>query len=329
MDDLREVSDLIPAKHALFILDCCFGGIVADRAAPLLAAGLTNRARQIICAGTKDQTVKDGGGGGHSVFTAALIDGLSGLADGDADNVIVFGELFNYVGKRVEAETSNEQEPVRSAFPDDGGGNVAFFPPGAQPVEMTAAERLRAIQLDKEELLAENERLSDSLVVKELRERAESLWPRRPVTEPRARLHLTCVQRCPIHWRVPRPGSPPRRGSSCSSRACDPCRPTRSRLLARMGTSVAGLVANARVDVAGPSSVGSRLLDGAAGGAPREILEEGLSEDDFEQDPFGLREVLLSRADVARLHLNRVHGPRTCSRLGQGRRTTAMSSSMR
>lgn len=45
MPDFEEVSEAIPAKLALFILDCCFGGLAVKRSDPPVAAGLTSRAR--------------------------------------------------------------------------------------------------------------------------------------------------------------------------------------------------------------------------------------------------------------------------------------------
>ncbi|MEW6747895.1 MAG: caspase family protein, partial [Planctomycetota bacterium] len=184
MDILEDVSEFIPAKHVLFIMDCCFGGIVAERAPLPLAAGMTNRARQVMTAGTAEQTVQDGGGGGHSVFTAALLDALGGLADGNADEIVTFGELFNYVGQRVEHETSNKQTPIQAEFPDHGGGSVAFFPPDVRPVEMTAQERLRALEQSFEEQAKEIERLADLVTVRELTAEADRLWPRRPERVP-------------------------------------------------------------------------------------------------------------------------------------------------
>jgi hypothetical protein len=59
MAHLEEVSEYIPAKHVWFILDCCFGGLAIHRAAPPIAAGLANRARQLITAGNAvDQLVQ-------------------------------------------------------------------------------------------------------------------------------------------------------------------------------------------------------------------------------------------------------------------------------
>ena len=133
MNDLRDVSELIPAKHALFVLDCCFGGLAISREAPRVAAGLSTRARQVITAGNARQAVQDSGGGQHSVFTGALLKGLAGGADLDDDGVISFGELYNHVGREVERKTEGRQTPLQAAFPDHEGGNVALFPPGMAP----------------------------------------------------------------------------------------------------------------------------------------------------------------------------------------------------
>lgn len=121
MDEFEGVSELIPAKHALFLLDCCFGGLAVTRSTPPVAAGLTNRARQAISAGTAEQAVQDGGGGEHSVFTGALLDALRGDADLDSDQVVTFGELFNHIGREVERKTEQRQTPLQASFPDHEG----------------------------------------------------------------------------------------------------------------------------------------------------------------------------------------------------------------
>ena len=50
-------------------------------------------------------------GGGHGVFTWALLEGLRGLADANTDKTVTAGELFDYVSKRVRQETRNKQNP--------------------------------------------------------------------------------------------------------------------------------------------------------------------------------------------------------------------------
>jgi len=180
MNDVEDISELVPAKHALFVLDCCFGGLAVTRAAPPIAAGLSNRARQVITAGNGQQAVLDAGGGGHSVFTGALLDGLEGDADLDGDQVVTFGELFNHVGREVERRTEKRQTPLQATFPDHEGGNVALFAPDVKPGTMSAAQRLKALERSDKEQLAELKRLADALLVKDLIEEAEELWPQAP-----------------------------------------------------------------------------------------------------------------------------------------------------
>jgi len=148
MDDLADASDAIPAKHALFILDSCFSGLVVNRSAAPIAAGLTNRARQVLTAGNAEQRVEDGGGKGHSVFTRAVLDALSGDADLDTDGVVTYGELANHVAAVVEARTEQRQTPLRAEFPDHEGGSVALFPPGVRPAALSNRELLSAARAD-------------------------------------------------------------------------------------------------------------------------------------------------------------------------------------
>lgn len=50
-------------------------------------------------------------GGGHGVFTWALLEGLRGAADENRDCVVSAGEIFKYVTERVRRETANQQNP--------------------------------------------------------------------------------------------------------------------------------------------------------------------------------------------------------------------------
>lgn len=50
-------------------------------------------------------------GGGHGVFTWALLDGLRGNADLNIDKSITANELFNYISQKVRAETKDRQNP--------------------------------------------------------------------------------------------------------------------------------------------------------------------------------------------------------------------------
>jgi hypothetical protein len=131
----------------------------------------------VITAGSAEQVVFDGGGGGHSVFTAAVLDALRGQADLDGDRVVTFGELYNQVGRTVEMKTERRQTPLQATLPDHEGGCVALFPPGVKPAASTVAERLMALERTAEERLAEIERLSDAVTIRKLRTAADELWP--------------------------------------------------------------------------------------------------------------------------------------------------------
>lgn len=81
----HDISPLIPAKHVLFVIDACFGGLLLGQRAAGLAPShdmaylkeiTREQVRQIITAGGEDEEVLDGGLYGHSVFTGRLIDAL-------------------------------------------------------------------------------------------------------------------------------------------------------------------------------------------------------------------------------------------------------------
>jgi formylglycine-generating enzyme required for sulfatase activity len=203
MNDLEDAGEAIPAKHTLFLTDCCFGGLVVTRSKPALPAGLTNRARQVITAGDANQTVLDTGAEGHSVFTGALLSGLRGAADGNLDGVISFGELFAHISREVTVYTGNRQTPLQANLKTHGGGNVAFFAPGSILGSSSAVEQLRAMERSAEEQLEELTRLADALLVIELIEAEARLGPCTPAGAASYRKWLAEVRRVllrlPLH----------------------------------------------------------------------------------------------------------------------------------
>jgi uncharacterized caspase-like protein len=50
-------------------------------------------------------------GGGHGVFTWAVLEGLGGVADVNRDRVITTGELFDFVSEKVREQTNGRQSP--------------------------------------------------------------------------------------------------------------------------------------------------------------------------------------------------------------------------
>ena len=141
MDELRAQSEkMANAKHQLFIMDACYGGLlqrtrsleVPSSIPNYIRAVTTRRARQILTAGGPDQQVLDQGPDGHSVFTGYLLRGLrEGLADRDGDGFITFAELSAYL---IPAATKpGYQTPGSGILPGHELGEFVFRAPAVQP----------------------------------------------------------------------------------------------------------------------------------------------------------------------------------------------------
>ena len=126
MEKLHELSKKVgAAKHQLFLLDSCFGGLIGTRAGSLDGQGsayirdvMSRRARQVLTAGGKDQIVVDG------VFTEYLLEALEqGLADANGDGYVTFSELTGYVIPRA---TNEYQTPGYATLPGHQMGEFVF-----------------------------------------------------------------------------------------------------------------------------------------------------------------------------------------------------------
>lgn len=132
MQDIKNLSVFIPAKHVLFLIDACYGGLAASgtRALTTETKGYIKkitaaRARQILTAGGRDEPVAERSEWGHSAFTYKLLDGLDrGLADLNNDGLITATELADYIKKNVSVITDNKQTPQFRTFSDDEGDFV-------------------------------------------------------------------------------------------------------------------------------------------------------------------------------------------------------------
>lgn len=128
--ELTQGADLIPAKHVLFIMDACYGGLAVKRhVAPgsrrFLKDMLRRYARQVLTAGKADEQVADEGGprAGHSVFTGHLLDALEGAAAGK-DGIVTANGVMAYVYDRVAKDHHSEQTPHYGFV--DGDGDFVF-----------------------------------------------------------------------------------------------------------------------------------------------------------------------------------------------------------
>ncbi len=139
METLRTQSlKMGNAKHQLFIMDACYGGLLGLRSGAIPATipnyldEITKRrARQVLMAGGKDQQVVDNGPGQHSVFTGELLKALEeGKADLNRDGYITFSELAAYI---VPAASNAYQTPSVAQLPRHQLGEFVFRSPQRRP----------------------------------------------------------------------------------------------------------------------------------------------------------------------------------------------------
>ena len=127
MENLHTWSNEIQAKHMLFLIDACYGGLAmnvhrANKKIDYVKSITNDPSRLIITAGRKDEKVVEGPQWEHSAFTAALIDGLLDMkADIEPDGIILIPELFAFVKTRVIKDTNGKQNPQFSSFIDNSG----------------------------------------------------------------------------------------------------------------------------------------------------------------------------------------------------------------
>lgn len=132
MHQIRDWSSAMSAaKHQMFILDACFGGLIAMRGSTVdprtpnyVDDITTRRARQVLTAGGANQRVADGGPNGHSLFTGQLLRALNeGTGDQNGDGFITFTELAGYI---QPAASQYNQTPGNSELAGHEQGDFIF-----------------------------------------------------------------------------------------------------------------------------------------------------------------------------------------------------------
>src|SRR4030042_1327809 len=133
VDDLTRNAELIVAKHMLFVMDACYGGLAITRA---LSAGsmrflkdmFQRYSRQVLTAGKANEVGADAGGPipNHSVFTGHFLQGLQGKA-ATSYGVITANAVMAYVYDRVAKDLHSQQTPHYGFL--DGDGDFIFKAP--------------------------------------------------------------------------------------------------------------------------------------------------------------------------------------------------------
>jgi len=132
-DDLTRNAELIVAKHILFVMDACYGGLAITRALPsgsmrFLKDMLQRYSRQVLTAGKANEVVADAGGPipDHSVFTGHFLQALQGKAV-TGDGIITANGVMGYVYDRVAKDLHSQQTPHYGFL--DGDGDFIFAAP--------------------------------------------------------------------------------------------------------------------------------------------------------------------------------------------------------
>jgi uncharacterized caspase-like protein len=146
-DDITETGDQLAAKHVFYLLDACFSGLAIARSGITPSRYqidmLTNRARQVLTAGTARQAVADAGPGGHSLFTGYVLNGLRGEAKQPGSAAITASDLMVYVKNQVGLAFESQQTPDFGTLAGHGsGGDFLFVLPPADDLYAQAVSAL-------------------------------------------------------------------------------------------------------------------------------------------------------------------------------------------
>ena len=140
MQEFKQISEWTSAKHVLYLVDVCYGGIMTVATRSLakndftddekyLTKITTEPARQIITAGGKGDKAQERAIWGHSAFTKELLSGIEdGLADIDQDGYITSNELGIYLSKKVYITSEENQTPINGRY-GSGEGEFVFVNP--------------------------------------------------------------------------------------------------------------------------------------------------------------------------------------------------------
>jgi len=130
MEQIRSLSNRIPAKHILFVMDSCYSGLGLNRSSGMspktggyLAKIASMRAVQVVTAGGKGEQVQERSG--HGLFTSYFLKGINGKADINKDRVVTGTELGAYLRPTVSDASQQAQTPLYGRL--EGEGEFIFF----------------------------------------------------------------------------------------------------------------------------------------------------------------------------------------------------------
>ena len=161
MDELREIALMSEAKHMLYLVDACYGGIAAVGSRglePQKTSDFINKvakfqSRQVITAGGRGERVIEKSEWGHSAFTMNLIRGLKdGAADYNADGFITANELGMFLSDKVSTDSENQQTPQYGRMTSQEGEFIFVYSENTiinQDVKSVSSDKKMDLILDK------------------------------------------------------------------------------------------------------------------------------------------------------------------------------------
>lgn len=162
MNTIKTLSERFSARHVLFLIDACYGGLsaISSRGLSTETEGyhdkiFRGKSRQIITAGGRDEEVIEKAEWGHSAFTYNLLRGLRDwMADLDNDGFITAEELAIYLKKNVTTDSGNKQTPTVGRFSTDQG-EIMFL----RPSQISSIGSIDSGSSELSSIIEENERL--------------------------------------------------------------------------------------------------------------------------------------------------------------------------
>ena len=149
MDELKKLSLMSKAKHVLYLIDACYGGIAAigsrglePETTPNYIEKITkDKSRQIITAGGKGEQVIEKSEWGHSAFSLNLKRGLKeGRADLNSDGYITANELALFLSEKVTIDSENQQTPQFGRMTSQEGEFVFVYSENTAVIQDKSAD---------------------------------------------------------------------------------------------------------------------------------------------------------------------------------------------
>ncbi|MFH0803178.1 MAG: caspase family protein [bacterium] len=120
MEEFKKLlMDRIFAERTIVIADACHSGGIGNNTRGAREIDMnefkrfleTSKGRAILTASRAKELSQEDSKLGHGLFTFYLLEGLSGKADANGDNIVTVSELFDYVNEKVVKISRGSQHP--------------------------------------------------------------------------------------------------------------------------------------------------------------------------------------------------------------------------